>query len=374
VQRQSFISGLLRGGQDLQVQALKRRPSGRWIVLPGPSASTRPSGTGATEWSLPIELEGLDEPESIMCVCVGDRLPPGMVVDPRWRGVVAESAALEISCQRFDRGRLRVISIGERPAIPNVPMPVAEFEPVKILVQGFPLGTIVQIVTEPQNNSRFWCSERLEVTRDSIVLGNAYFGRLTADASAKRELDIHAQFWMWAVASVRPLPARLEGIGPREWLRLSPHIRGTSPKISAVRAVLPWHVRLHITHLGSSNDGRRWLAPRFSRVEGTFIPGERYRPLRPEIITLLVRSADTKNWSVGAATNLTNNRALWIMPVSDLLPPNANPERESMVAVVVASYLPFDSLKPVTAADIGARMIAISEEMTYRIIPPRSGQ
>jgi hypothetical protein len=217
-----------------------------------------------------------------------------------------------------------------------------------------------------------WPMDQLEVTRETTLTSNAYFGRSDLVSSVKKYIDIHAGFQVNAVATAIPLPVRPEGIKAPEWVHLNRFIRATSPAVSVVRAVLPDQVRVRLVKLGLTNDGTHWLTSSIGRVEGEFSAGPLYRPRKTEIITVLVRRLDSRDWTVAGETVLGNNRGVFVLPSADLS--GGGRLTDPMVAIAVVSYLPFDDTKPISGSEIVARQIAMSDEESYRIITPRGAQ
>ena len=365
-----IVRGLSHGTPGQFVQLLTRRRDRGWVIGTGVATPRRSTG-GLLTWALPLDIE--DGPQTVAAILVDEPMPAGLVVTgARWLQLIAQSESFEVSSEGFERSRLRILEVGGQVPVSGDPVPVGAFEEIRIRTEGLPLGCIINTLIEPADGDRVWVGDRLHVTRDLILWANGYFGSSIGDASAKGERDIHAPFWLSCVATALPLPRRIDGITPREWLALNRFIRAASPKVSLVRAILPTQAEIRITKLGLSNDGVRYLAPRYTRIEGLFAAGQRYRPLRPEIITLLTRAADSSGrWTVAGATNLKGNRAVFTISAADLLPTNASAERDSLIAIAVASYVPFDPTRPVTEADIGARQFALSKEVHYRLMASR---
>jgi hypothetical protein len=357
--------------RDRGVQLLKQRDNGPWIVAPS-IASTYPlTGRSGFGWSVPVRIASADRSERLMAVVTKETLPAGLVMDsPRWRHVLSQSAAVQVSCASFERSRLRIVQVGGRDVLPGVPMPVSNFEAVTIQVQGLPRSAPVQIWVQPLDNARCWPSEHVEIVQDDLVTLTAYFGRPNRHSSVKEELDIHARFHMRVVATVVPMPARPEGFDPTG-TQFRKFVRVESPKVELVRAMVGDGVDVRITRLGVSNDPTHRLAMPVSRVEGTFQAGWRYQPRSREFITLLVRERRAKSWQVAGMTTLGKNRAFWVISLADLQPQGTSADGD-FVAIAVVTFRPFVSGRPVTDAEVQARRVGISDEKIYRVIKPQT--
>jgi hypothetical protein len=362
-----FVHGrLLAQYKPNAIQLLRQRTGGAWVVAPG-VANQHPIGGTSIGWTMPFRIADPAQPETLLAVLVKEPLPQGLVLPPsRWGQIVLQSEPVHVSCASFARSQLRLTAVGSRVPIPGVPVPVANFEEVRIAAQYVPLGALVQLVVQPTDNSRRWPSSHIEVTHDLQLISTAYFGRMGLG-----QLDLHTRFWLYGIVTSYPLPVReRDGIDATEWLKLTRYIKTTSPKVDTVRAILPDAFRVQITRVGVSNDGTYWLTNPIERVEGTFAAGPRYIPTTREIITLLVRASSEKNWHVAGAEYLTKNRAYWMLPAADLQPAGANSNAE-FIAIAVVSFHPFDQTRPVTESDLRTRQVSISDEVRYRLAQVR---
>jgi hypothetical protein len=370
IDQDDFIHGTVpTSARSGSIQLLKRTGNGPWIAFPSIANKYMLDSPGITGWTVPIHLSSQDEPETVIAVLVDQALPPGLIMSsPRWSQVRLQSEPVRVSCASFTRARLRVAEIGGRTVLPNVPMPVANCEEVKIIAEGVPRGALIQAICQPTDNSRRWPSDHVELAYDSHLTTTVYFGRVAAGRE-RETLDLHSKFWLYAAATSLALPVRPSlGVDATEWLGLSRYVKALSPKVDAVRAILPGEIRVRITRLGNSNDGAQWLAMPVSRVEGVFSADRTYIPISHEIITLLCRAPDSKAWRVAAASYLGKNRAYFVLPAADLGTATGG---RSGVAMAAVSFTPFDPSRPVTEEDLRARQIAISDEVVYRLIDVR---
>ena len=350
------------------VQLVQRTAGGLWIVQPEIALKFRPTSQNSLEWTIPLHVP-LGQRAQIFAILVVAPLPAGPYApSARLPGVRRQTEPLLVSCESFSRSHLRIVRIGNRVPAPNVPVPVSQFEPVQVVLDNVPEGAIIQIVCQPTDNDRRWASEQIEYANDSIVTSTAHFGR-SVGIGGRKSIDIHSKFWVTAVATSRPLPTHGDsGITPQEWQRVIRFVKTVSPKVDAVRAILPGEIRVTVSKLGVSNNGVEWLSPGIARVEGTVSADQTYIPVSREIVTLLCRAPESKVWRVAAASYLGKNQSFFLMPAADILGANPSPVG---ICMAVITYRELDAGKPVSESDLRDQQVALSDEVHYRLAPAR---
>jgi hypothetical protein len=291
----------------------------------------------------------------------------------QWSEVRAFSTPVSISCAEFNTGRLHLTEVAWRIPLLNTVTSVSELERVRVRCDGLPKGALVQVIVEPLNNPLKWAMPEATTAcsggaRDWETL--VYFGRTLRTGTAHPiELDLFTKFAVYAVATTRLLPVYEDkhGIEPKEWALVSRYIKVYSPKVYVVRTILATDVRVRITEIGYSNDGKHFLATPSQRVSGSFETGPDYvAPKTPEVITLLVRSEEEDSWRVAGATLLTRVRGAWTITAAQVAPREGDIQKTLLVIALVTPEA-FDPTKRVTEEMIAKSQLSISEELSVRI-------
>jgi len=346
---------------------------GAWHIMPGIATRKITTQTShAWSWTLRLPLGGPDAFGEVPTLhwrikAVATSFAPleiGRVTDASvWR-TAQQSPAVEVWRASFIRTSLHIARVGASRVTPSVPVPVSQYEALKVETDGVPSEAFVQPFISTTKDLRIWPQPSCESVRGRAEC-TAVFGRAFARGGGFVEPDLQQSYTLWVGVVTRPLPISNEGIELSDWSKFQPFIKSVSERVKVVRSIPLDGVRVAIDMVGAESDGHRWLVPPVARVTGSFSAGPRYVQRRTEVVTLLARSPADASWTVAGTTRLTlGNRAIWTVFAATL----GAPGEHRLIAVVSLGTFPPD--KPVTEALLGSAL-AVSAEETLRVVAPR---
>jgi hypothetical protein len=353
------------------VQLMARNTDGTWNATLAATDITRRAGSAVVSWTIPASDLGCDgrKPSvEIIAVLARLRVPPGRLDPAVNSGALARSTPVVMSCVDFDASRIEILDVGYAPTNAANPPRVSHYEDVRVALDGVPPGAIVQLCLRPIENPNIWCQDAAHPTTGIEWLGTAYIGRpdLRRGPAGWEFIDQFARFWITAAIVRRPLPVRpANGIGPDEWISLRPLVIKESAPVEVIRGFRPGQVRLIITGLGTTN-GRVRLVDPISRVTGHFRPLPGYVRNPKQVLTLLVRRLNDKEWEVAGRATIPGDQTTWLVSAADL-DPFPSPSHDERIAIVVLSDRRFPPDTPVSEAMLHDYALSISDEVRFAL-------
>jgi hypothetical protein len=353
------------------VQVISRN-AGTWTATMAATDVVRRRGNTGVSWTIPASDLGCDahqEPTAeLIAVFARHRLPPGPVDPAIWADLV-RSQPMVLSCAHFNRSNLEVIEVGYTQTRPRSPPRVSHYEDVRVSLDHVPYGSIVQLCVQPVESSVVWCQEVASPSTGSDWRGTVYVGRpsIRQGPAGLEFLDQYQRFWIKALIVRMPLPVHpTRGIAPDEWIALKPQIVRESAPVEVIRGFRPGQVRLIVTRLGQTTDGRIRLADRVSRVEGLFRPLPGYQPTGKEVVTLLVRRRNDKTWAVAGKASRPGDLTTWLITAADL-DPYERQSHDERVAIAVLTLRPLSPPDAITEQLLNTYAKSISDEVPFAL-------